>query len=149
MRYRLVSATLAALALAAGTALPARAQPAGIERFGLYVVAEDLDRASLFYERLFASKPQVRTAALVGFDVAGGLYAIVSRQAYAPAAIRGGNVVPYIKVRDIFAEFERVKRLAPASLQSGRVVDEGAFKFFRFADPDGNVIEFFSIEPPA
>lgn len=112
------------------------------------MVSDDLDRASAFYEKLFG-KPQVRTPAMVGFNVVGGLYAIVSRQAYAPTATRGDTTRPYIKVRNITATFEQVKKAAPASMESDAVQVEGTFSFFRFRDPDGNVIEIFSIAAPA
>ncbi len=123
------------------------ADEVAVERLGVYVVAEDLDRAALFYGRLFGKQPQVRNEGMVGFDVAGGLYAIVSKKTYAPKSQRGDNAVPYIKVRDIFGLFQRVKELAPSNLRTDAVVGEGAFKFFRLVDPDGNLIEFFSVTP--
>jgi predicted enzyme related to lactoylglutathione lyase len=126
-----------------------QAQASGIERFGLYVISDDLQRAGAFYLKLFQKSPQISNSSLVGFDVEGGLYAIVSRKAFALPPAQGSNVRPYIKVRDIFGEFERVRKIAPASLQSDSVVEEGPFRFFRFTDPDGNVIEFFSIAVPA
>jgi predicted enzyme related to lactoylglutathione lyase len=126
-----------------------RAQASGIERFGLYVISDDLSRAGAFYRELFQKTPQISNSSLVGFDVEGGLYAIVSRKAFALPSAQGSNVRPYIKVRDIFGEFQRVKKLAAGSLQSEAVVEEGPFRFFRFADPDGNVIEFFSVAVPA
>ncbi len=124
----------------------ASAQTIAAERFGLYVVADDVERTAGFYERLFG-KPQVRTPALVGFDVAGGLYAVVSRQAYARDARRGDTMRAYIKVKDVEAAFAQVKRVAPASLQSAAVVTDGPFRFFRFADPDGNLVEMFQVTP--
>jgi predicted enzyme related to lactoylglutathione lyase len=135
----------------AGIALPCSpvlAEGVGVERFGIYVPVEDLDRASAFYEALFGKKPQVQNASLVGFDVAGGLYAAVSRRAYALEAPPRSGVRPYIKVRDIHAAFRQVRQLAPGRLESEAIVEEGSFSFFRFSDPDGNVIEFFSLAAP-
>ncbi len=43
------------------------AEPLGVERFGLYVLADDMDRATAFYARLFGSEPEFRMPALVGF----------------------------------------------------------------------------------
>ena len=123
----------------------ATATDAGIVKFGVYVVASDLDRASVFYERLFQKAPQVRTGTVVGFDVAGALYAVVSEQAYAPGLRRGDNVLPYIRVRDIDAELARVEAIELAVVHTPGVVTEGPFRFFKFADPDGNLIEFFSL----
>lgn len=135
-----------ALSLAALlTATSARAEEVDprFERFGLYVVASDLERASAFYEKLFEKKPYVKTDGLIGFEVAGGLYAIISESAYASGLKRGENVAPYLRVKDIDAEFARVKAIAPESIQGAGIVTEGTFRFFKFADPDGNIIEFF------
>ena len=127
--------------------VPASAEPIAAERFGLYVVSDDLDRATAFYERLFG-RAQMRTAGMVGFNVAGGLYAVVSRQAFAPMAKRGDTTRPYVKVRNINVTFDRVKESAPASIESEAVQAEGMFSYFRFRDPDGNVVEFFSVTAP-
>lgn len=140
-------ALFAAVLTQAVAAAPARSQALAVDRFGLYVAVDDLDRSATFYEALFGKKPQVRTEGLVGFDVAGGLYALVSKDAYRLTLPPGGSVRPYLKVSDIDVAFERVKRLAPCRLESDAVVREGAFHFFRFSDPDGNVVEFFSIGP--
>lgn len=139
---------LAALVAIGAIAAPAPAPGYGIEvqRFGLYVLVADVNRSVAFYEALFGKPPQVRTPALVGFDVGGGLFGVVSREAYAPGTSAGGGVRPYIRVADIDAAFAHVSTLAP--VESGRVVTEGPFRFFRFTDPDGNVLEFFSFTPP-
>jgi catechol 2,3-dioxygenase-like lactoylglutathione lyase family enzyme len=144
---RVVLKTLsAALALAGIVASgPARSEPLGVERFGLSVAVDDLDRSAAFYEALFDAKPQVRSEGLVGFDIAGGLYALVSKHVYRLPLPPGGSVRPYVKVRDIDAVFARVKQLAPDRLESVAVTSEGPFHFFRFSDPEGNVIEFFSL----
>lgn len=136
---------LAAPATIAAVAAPA--QRIEVQRFGLYVLASDVERSVAFYEALFGKAPQVRTPALVGFDLAGGLFAIISREAYAPGAAAGGGVRPYIRVADIDAAFAHVRELVPASIESAGVVTEGPFRFFRFSDPDGNMIELFSFAP--
>jgi len=119
-----------------------------VERFGLYVVSDDLTRSAAFYGQLFGKEPQVSNAGLVGFDVAGGFYAIVSRQAYAPNSVRGDRTIPYIKVADIESAFERSRLLSPESLVTDRVVAEGPFRLFKIKDPDGNIVEFFSVSLP-
>jgi hypothetical protein len=73
------------------------AEPIDTDRFGLYVVVDDLDRASAFYEQLFGV-PEIQMPSLVGFEVAGGLYAVVSRETYAADAIRGDTMRAYINV---------------------------------------------------
>ena len=150
---------VAALIAAATIASPVSAAPAApaaptadetllVERFGLYVAVDDVERSVAFYQALFGEAPQVRTPALVGFDIAGGLFGIVDRAAYAPRTTAKGGVRPFIKVADIAAAFARVDRLAPGRIEAPGIVTEGAFRFFRFADPDGNVLEFFSMTPP-
>lgn len=148
----MISAMLGALAiLAAGTGVqaqtkvPAPAHVIEFERFGLFVVVEDVDRASVFYEKVFGRKPQIRTPSLIGFDLAGGLFALASRTQYAPRVQRGDSTVPYIKVASVEALFKHVKTVAPASLQAATVTVEGPFRFFKIRDPDGNVVEFFSV----
>jgi predicted enzyme related to lactoylglutathione lyase len=146
---RVVTRLLAAAvtAGAVGLSAPVSGEPLAVDRFGLYVAVDDLDRSSAFYEALFGRKPQVRSEGLVGFDVAGGLYALVSKKAYRLNPPPGGSVRPYVKVVDIDSALERVKRLAPGRLESKGVVSEGSFHFFRFRDPEGNVVEFFSLGP--
>src|SRR5687767_13911577 len=124
---------LAAAALLAPTA--GRAQTPAVERMGVYVLAQDMDRAATFYEKLFGRPAQFRTPDLIGFDVAGGLYAVASRKTYAPDAVRGGNVAPYLKVADVDAWFARVRAMAPASLVTPAVVREGPFSLIKFSDP--------------
>ena len=57
---------------------------------------------------------------------------------------RGRNVVPYIRVQSADAESTRLKAL-DVGLLDDRVIVEGPLKLFRFADPDGNVLELFSL----
>jgi hypothetical protein len=54
---------------------------------------------------------------------------------------RGNSAVPYIRVKDAELEFERIKSLNVTTL----VLHEGPVNLFRIADPDGNVVEFFSV----
>lgn len=122
----------------------AQTAPFTIDRFGLYVVTDDLDRAATFYQRLFG-KPQVRVPGMIGFDVAGGLYAVVDRKTFAATAIRGDTTRSYIKVSDMRAAYDMVVAVAPNSIEGG-VTREGRFSFFRIRDPDGNLIEFYAIE---
>lgn len=142
VRSCLLAATLATAAVGASTS---SAEELSIERLGVYVAADDIDRAAAFYEVLFGEEPQVRTPSFVGFDVAGGLYAIVSRKAYALPATPGGSTRPFIKVADIEAAIRRVQDVAPDSVEGRGIVREGAFRFFRFADSEGNTVEFFSV----
>ncbi|MEP5759550.1 MAG: VOC family protein [Litoreibacter sp.] len=121
------------------------AEPINTDRFGLYVVVDDMDRANAFYEQLFGV-PEFQMPSLVGYEVAGGLYAVVSRETYASDAIRGDTMRAYINVADIEEAFVRTRAIAPHRLESSAVIVEGSFRFFRVRDPDNNVLEFFSID---
>lgn len=113
-----------------------------VERFGVYLRVGSLDRSRAFYERVLGKQPYVSNDRLVGFDVAGALLALYANPAEEIA--RGRNVVPYIRVQNADAEFTRLKSL-DVQLLDERVVVEGPLKLFRFADPDGNVLELFSL----
>lgn len=113
-----------------------------VERFGVYLRVGSLDRSRVFYERVLGKQPYVSNDRLVGFDVAGALLALYANSADESA--RGRNVVPYIRVQSADAEFTRLKSL-DVQLLDDRVVVEGPLKLFRFADPDGNVLELFSL----
>ena len=114
-----------------------------IERFGIYVAVADLDRAQQFYERLFGKKPTLRNESIVTFDVMGGLYAAFAAQQLDRKLTRGDNSVPYLRVKDIDAEFARLQGMGVNVLDAA-VVSEGPIKLFRFTDPDGNLLEFYS-----
>lgn len=121
------------------------------ERFskaGVYVVAHDVEKTSKFYESIFARAPTLKTPQFVGFDIAGGLFAVVSRQAFAPNSVRGDNAIPYIRAKDVVAEYERIKKIAPEALLGRELVHDGPLILFKMADPDGNVVEFYSFAPP-
>jgi catechol 2,3-dioxygenase-like lactoylglutathione lyase family enzyme len=113
-----------------------------VERFGVYLRVANLERSRAFYERVFDKHPYVSNAQLVGFDVAGALLALYASSAEQVA--RGRNVVPYIRVQSADAEFARLRGLEVRLLDE-LVVTEGPLKLFRFADPDENVLELFSL----
>jgi catechol 2,3-dioxygenase-like lactoylglutathione lyase family enzyme len=113
-----------------------------VERFGVYLRVSNLDRSREFYERVLDRHPYVSNAQLVGFEVAGALLALYANSA--EQGVRGRNVVPYLRVQNVHSELERLKSLE-VQLLDERVVVEGPIKLFRFADPDGNVLELFSL----
>jgi predicted enzyme related to lactoylglutathione lyase len=131
----------AVLTLTTGSA---HAEESNIQRFGMYVVVADIGKAQEFYARLFQKEPYVKNDRIIGFDVAGGLYVALAASALDRPMTRGDNAVPYLRVKDIEAEFRRVRAL-PARVVDSAIVREGPISLFRFADPDGNVIEFFSV----
>lgn len=146
MRPLFLGLLLAFLAWPSSPGARAQAQDRFI-RSGLYVVSSDVEESTRFYEAVFNRQPIIKTQNFVGFDIVGGLFAIASRQAFAPDAPTGRNVVPYIMVSDIDAEFARIRRLVPEALESRSVIREGAVALFKFRDPDGNIVEFFARRP--
>jgi len=131
------------------TSTVANAQEDRFVRMGLYVVVSDIDRATDFYEKLFEKKPYVANESFVGFEIAGGLYGLFAESAYTPTLSRGNNTVPYVRVSDIEKEHARLRKLAPKTVQP-EIVTEGPLRLFVFEDPDGNVVEFYSVTlPPA
>jgi catechol 2,3-dioxygenase-like lactoylglutathione lyase family enzyme len=124
--------------------MSAHAGDSNIQRFGMYVVVTDMSKSQEFYARLFQKQPYVKNDGFVGFDVAGGMFAAFAASGLDRKLTRGDNAVPYLRVKDIDAEFKRVKELN-ARLLDQAVVREGPISLFRFADPDGNVIEFFAV----
>ncbi len=119
--------------------------PAGIsfKRMGLYVVSGDLERSRAFYEKVFGQPPELATEHVLWFDVAGSLFSIVSKSAFAPEATLGGNVVPYIEVADLDAALAHLKNTVPEAVRDRTIIDEGVIKILKFEDPDGNELEYF------
>jgi predicted enzyme related to lactoylglutathione lyase len=144
-------ALAAAASIALGAGEPASAEPLKVERFGLYVAAEDVPATARFYERLFGAPPQRTTPVFVGFDLAGGLFAVVSKAAYGLQVGSGSRVRPYIRVADVDGAFRQANEVAPERLESRTVIEEGPFRFFRITDPEGNVVEIFALSggPPS
>lgn len=115
-----------------------------VEKFGLYVVVSDMERSIDFYSKLFQKQPYMKTESFAAFDVTGGLYALFSQSASDIERVRGNTSVPYIRVTDASTEHARVAALN-ARMHDDKVVLEGPLSLFRFSDPDGNVVEFFSV----
>lgn len=111
---------------------------------GLYVAVKSLEASKLFYSKLFEKEPYIQTPAFVGYEISGGRFGLFLEAAYSFPLQRGNSTVPNIKVEDIESEFERVKSLGPSKIQDS-IVTVGPTRLFMFADPDENVIEFFSI----
>jgi len=123
-------------------------QEENLERLGVYVLSSDMQRSSAFYSALFGKDPAFQTDVFAGFDISGGLFAVVSKAAFAPEAKLGGNAVPYIKVNDINAAYRHVEKLAPAALRPSGIISEGPLSLFKFEDPDGNLVEYYALSAP-
>lgn len=124
------------------------ASPAGSEEqkfgLGLYVVVDDISQSRDYYRQLFEAEPIMELEDFVAFRVSGGLFSLFARDSFSRPLTRGNGVVPYIRVNDIEAEFERVKRFTDDMIDD-EVLDEGAIKLFMFLDPSGNPLEFYSL----
>jgi predicted enzyme related to lactoylglutathione lyase len=145
---------VAILFLTSGTALHAQetdmtnSQAAAVQRLGVYVLSSDLKRSREFYGAIFGTAPKIETDVFIGFDVAGGLFAVISKQTFAPDAKLGGNIVPYLKVDDIQATLQHVETIAPDALKAPGLISEGPISLFKVTDPDGNILEYYSLNTP-
>ncbi|MEQ9208461.1 MAG: VOC family protein [Pseudomonadales bacterium] len=111
---------------------------------GLYVVVSDLESSRSFYQSVFGKAPYFENESFTAFNVGGGLFGIFQEQAFTHELVRGNSSVPYIRVADIDVEFARIKNLG-TELVHDEVVVEGPISLFMFVDPDGNPIEFYSL----
>jgi predicted enzyme related to lactoylglutathione lyase len=122
----------------------AQAGETEFEKLGVYVVAADLERSVAFYTAVFQKPPYMKTERFAAFDVAGGLFAVFATAASDIPRTRGNSTVPYIRVADAAKELQRIAKL-DAQLLDEKPIQEGPLTLFRFFDPDGNTIEFFSL----
>jgi predicted enzyme related to lactoylglutathione lyase len=122
----------------------ANANDSNFEKLGVYVVVEDVERSVKFYAKVFDKQPYLRNVSIAAFDVAGGAYVVFAKDASDIPRTIGNTTVPYIRVRDAARELKRVATL-DVRLLDNEIVEEGPIKLFRFEDPDGNLIEFFSV----
>ena len=134
--------TLLFLALLLST--PTHAGDSKME-MGMYVAVSDIEASTRFYTDLFQTDPYIESDDFVGFQIGGGRFGLMRGEAYAVPMTRGNNAVANIKVADVELEHPRVKQLGPKVIQE-TIADLGTMKMFMFLDPDGNVIEFFSLK---
>ena len=114
-------------------------------QFGMYVAVSDLNVSKAFYMGLFSTEPYAQTDTFVGFGLAGGRFGLLKEEMYSAPLVRGNNAVLNIMVDDIESEYIRVKDLNPSLIQD-EIASAGPMRLFMFKDPDGNVVEFFSID---
>ena len=148
MKYLIRTIIISAFICSPGELWSAKAaepssQTAAFERMGLYVVSSDLPRSRSFYGKVFGTEPELVTDALIGFNVAGGMFAIVSKAVYAQNSTIGDNVVPYIQVRDIDALLAHLQTTVPDAVRNQSIIDESVIKILKCQDPDGNLVEFY------
>ncbi len=137
-------------ALLFATALPAGAtaetakplDPAPILAMGAYVPTDDMQGSETFYRALFDTAPAIALPKFIAFDVAGGWFAIVSRDRYAPDAKPGSGAVPYLQSADL----ETVQsRVSGTGLAAPEIIEEPGIRLLKIMDPNGQLIEFFQL----
>ena len=95
-----------------------------------------------FYSALFDSAPAISLPEFIAFNVAGGWFAIVSRERYAPHAKPGSGSVPYLQSSNLATLQSRV---AAMSDDAPKIIREPGINLLKIRDPNGQLIEFFQL----
>ncbi|WP_170325614.1 VOC family protein [Ruegeria arenilitoris] len=140
---RFIALTFAAALPAAVVAEDAKSSgDAPIVAMGAYIPTDDMEGSKAFYRALFDSKPAVGLPDFVAFDVAGGWFAIVSRDKYAPGSEAGSGAVPYLQSADLEA---LQARATSAGVTAPEIIEEPGIHLLKITDPNGQLIEFFKL----
>ena len=140
---RLTAVALAAAlpaALAAEEVKPTNAAP--LLAMGAYVPTDDMKGSGAFYRTLFDSAPAIELPDFVAFNVAGGWFAIVSREKYAQGSEPGSGAVPYLQSADLKT---LQKRAVAAGVAAPEIIEEPGIHLLKMTDPNGQLIEFFRL----
>ena len=109
---------------------------------GSYVPTDDMSASKDFYRNLFESVPAIELDDFIAFSVAGGWFAIVSRERYAPGSIAGSGSVPYLQS----ANLEELRaRLTRFGVDAPDIIKEPGIHLLKVTDPNGQLIEFFHL----
>lgn len=152
LRAPLVAAFALSLMLPATLSAQESAEPAtaiDFEQAGVYVLVDDLAAAKQFYGEFLGLSPVFENPVFVGYYIEGGLVGVASRAQFSPDAAIGDRTVPYLRVKDIDAAFAHVKAVAPNRIESEEIIREGPIALFKVRDPEGNLIEFYSLSAEA
>ncbi len=117
-------------------------EPAPILAMGAYVPTDDMQSSEAFYRTLFSREPAIGLPDFIAFNVAGGWFAIVSRDRYAPGAKPGSGAVPYLQSDDL--EVLRA-RIASTGETAPEILKEPGIHLLKITDPNGQLIEFFKL----
>ena len=140
---RFIALTFAAALPAALVAEDAKSSgDAPIMAMGAYIPTDDMEGSKAFYRALFDSEPAVGLPDFVAFDVAGGWFAIVSRDKYAPGSEAGSGAVPYLQSADLEA---LQARATSAGVTAPEIIEEPGIHLLKITDPNGQLIEFFKL----
>lgn len=116
--------------------------PAPILAMGAYVPTDDMDGSVAFYRALFDETPTIALPDFVAFDVAGGWFAVVSRDRYAPGAEPGSGAVPYLQASDLEELQDRVSAIGGPAPE---IIEEPGIHLLKIKDPNGQLVEFFKL----
>ena len=142
MRSILAIALAALLPTAPTAETPDRLASAPIQAMGAYVPTDDMKRSDAFYRALFDQEPVIGLPDFVAFNIAGGWFALVSRDRYAPNAEPGSGAVPYLQSSDLEALRTRVAALGQ---EAPEIIEEPGIHVLKITDPNGQLIEFFTL----
>ena len=117
-------------------------ETAPIMAMGAYVPTDDMEGSKAFYRALFDSEPAIGLTDFVAFDVAGGWFALVSRDKYAPGSRAGSGAVPYLQSSDLAAVQARAMA---AGIAAPEIIKETGIQLLKIKDPNGQLIEFFEL----
>lgn len=130
------------LAASSGAHSENASQGDAILAMGAYVPTNDMASSEAFYRTLFDREPVIQLDDFVAFDVAGGWFAIVARERYAPDSVPGTGSVPYLQSGDLE---ELQARAAQAGLSIPEIIAEPGIHLLKIIDPNGQPIEFFML----
>lgn len=115
-------------------------------QMGAYVATDDIERSESFYTALFGRAPIIKLEHFIAFEVAGGIFAIADRQVYAAKSVSGSGSVPYIHSTDLAAVRNRIE--AATGTDAPEIISEPGIKLVKVTDPDGQLVEFFTLAGP-
>ncbi|MEL6205161.1 MAG: hypothetical protein AAFR47_07600 [Pseudomonadota bacterium] len=142
MKNTLALALSGFMVAATGTPAETTAVDTAILAMGAYVPTDDMAGSEAFYRTLFNRTPVIELDDFVAFDIEGGWFALVSRAMYAPDAVPGSGSVPYLQsagLEDLQARLAQTGRDAP------EIIEEPGIRLLKVVDPNGQLIEFFSL----
>ena len=142
MKSEITAALIAVLPVALGADTSEASDPTPILAMGAYVPTDDIDESVAFHRALFDESPAIALPDFVAFDVAGGWFAVVSRERYAPGAEPGSGAVPYLQASDLG---ELQERISAIGVPAPEIIEEPGIHLLKITDPNGQLVEFFKL----
>lgn len=142
MKSAITAALIAVLPAALGAGTSESSDQAPILAMGAYVPTDDIDGSVAFYRALFDEAPAIALPDFVAFDVAGGWFAVVSRDRYAPGAEPGSGAVPYLQASNLEELQDRVSAIGGLAPE---IIEEPSIHLLKITDPNGQLVEFFKL----